>query len=484
MAHCCSGDMYRKLVELDDEPIVTNNEPFECSICQDTFPIGRGITLRNCLHNFCRDCISGTIKHSEELEVKCPFVGDRYTCDSVLQDREVRLLAPQAYEQYTQRRLNAFCSSSKDVFHCSAPNCEMFVELDGQIRQFECGSCRKMNCVLCKAIHEGMSCEQWKSKLLSDENAKKTNQHLKTLLGRGEAMACLQCGVVITKNGGCNWIKCAMCKTELCWITRNFRWGPRMARRAHNSLYRQLVRLDDLPVITNSVAFECSICYDSIAVGSGIVLRDCLHQFCRDCIQNLIKNSEDIEVKCPFRSDEYTCPSVLQDREVREISPREFSSYVQRRLNAASSRLPDFFQCRTPNCIYGLELTEATKRFRCPVCRKWNCTECRAAHHGMSCQQWQNFELFNPQNENLRLTGSHLEQIIRDGVAMKCLQCNAVLTKIDGCHWIKCGICQTELCWVTRNFRWGPKGRGDTSAGCRCGVNGQKCHPSCNTCTH
>lgn len=57
-----------------------------------------------------------------------------------------------------------------------------------------------------------------------------------------------------------------------------------------------------------------------------------------------------------------------------------------------------------------------------------------------------------------------------------------ILMKKWGCDWLKCSMCKTEICWVTRGIRWGPEGKGDTSAGCKCGVNGVKCHPKCNYC--
>ena len=37
-----------------DENIIPNVEPFECPICYGDIDIGEGVTLRECLHNFCR----------------------------------------------------------------------------------------------------------------------------------------------------------------------------------------------------------------------------------------------------------------------------------------------------------------------------------------------------------------------------------------------------------------------------------------------
>lgn len=51
-----------------------------------------------------------------------------------------------------------------------------------------------------------------------------------------------------------------------------------------------------------------------------------------------------------------------------------------------------------------------------------------------------------------------------------------------GCDWLVCTMCRTEICWVTRGPRWGPRGKGDTSGGCRCRAGGRLCHPQCGNC--
>ena len=40
---------------------------------------------------------------------------------------------------------------------------------------------------------------------------------------------------------------------------------------------------------------------------------------------------------------------------------------------------------------------------------------------------------------------------------MKCPQCSVVLQKKDGCDWMRCSMCRTEICWATKGRRWGPK---------------------------
>ncbi|GAB6020322.1 RanBP-type and C3HC4-type zinc finger-containing protein 1 [Chamberlinius hualienensis] len=72
--------------------------------------------------------------------------------------------------------------------------------------------------------------------------------------------------------------------------------------------------------------------------------------------------------------------------------------------------------------------------------------------------------------------------MVQKGEAMKCPSCEVIVMKKWGCDWIVCSICKVEICWVTKGPRWGPKGRGDLSGGCKCGVNGVRCQPKCNYC--
>ncbi len=45
---------YLKYLESDDVAVVHNEEEFECTICYVPIPPGEGITLRNCVHQFCK----------------------------------------------------------------------------------------------------------------------------------------------------------------------------------------------------------------------------------------------------------------------------------------------------------------------------------------------------------------------------------------------------------------------------------------------
>ncbi len=44
----------------------------------------------------------------------------------------------------------------------------------------------------------------------------------------GEALQCPQCQVILMKRWGCDWVRCSVCRTEICWVTRQRRWGPKV----------------------------------------------------------------------------------------------------------------------------------------------------------------------------------------------------------------------------------------------------------------
>ena len=72
--------------------------------------------------------------------------------------------------------------------------------------------------------------------------------------------------------------------------------------------------------------------------------------------------------------------------------------------------------------------------------------------------------------------------MLTSGEAMKCPKCQVIITKRDGCDWLLCASCRTEICWATRGARWGPAGRGDVSGGCRCQYPRNRCSPNCHNC--
>uniref|UniRef100_A0A182PAN2 RanBP-type and C3HC4-type zinc finger-containing protein 1 n=1 Tax=Anopheles epiroticus TaxID=199890 RepID=A0A182PAN2_9DIPT len=248
--------------------------------------------------------------------------------------------------------------------------------------------------------------------------------------------------------------------------------------------YTELVNLDNADLIANIEPFECPICFGAFQPYEGIVLRDCLHSFCKQCLISTIQYSEDAAIRCPYSDAVYSCESVIQQREIKALVSKElYEAHLAKSIQQAESTIDNTFHCRTPNCRGWCIYEDNVNQFKCPVCRIVNCLTCRVIHDGLDCKQYQD-RMNSDCDTNLeaRRTKAMLQEMIEQGEALNCPTCQVIVMKKWGCDWLKCSMCKTEICWVTRGHRWGPAGKGDTTGGCRCGVNGIKCHPKCNYC--
>ncbi|XP_037777079.1 LOW QUALITY PROTEIN: uncharacterized protein LOC119574061 [Penaeus monodon] len=234
--------------------------------------------------------------------------------------------------------------------------------------------------------------------------------------------------------------------------------------------------------VPNREPFECRICFLDFDVGEGAVLRDCLHTFCRECLANAIKYSDTAMVKCPYRDEQYSCDSSLQDREIKAlVTPQEYEKHLAKSVKQAEGAMENVYHCKTPDCPGFCQYEDNVNIFQCEVCKKVNCLTCQAQHHGVSCKEYQD-DLANKVDEAAMKTKKFFDDMIRRGDGLPCPKCSVMLVRKWGCDWMRCPMCRTEICWVTRGPRWGPGGPGDVSGGCKCGIRGQKCHPKCTYC--
>ncbi|CAH1183481.1 unnamed protein product [Phaedon cochleariae] len=248
--------------------------------------------------------------------------------------------------------------------------------------------------------------------------------------------------------------------------------------------YLQLVHLDNADLVENAYPFECMICFAEIAPREGCTLRECLHQFCKGCLAHTIEFAEEAAVECPYRDNVYSCNIALQDREVKAlVEPQVYERHLAKSMAQAENKIDKTFHCKTPDCKGWCIFEDNVNEFRCPVCKNVNCLTCQAIHMGMNCKRYQEQMTSSSENDTeAKRTKKMLEEMVKNGEAIECPTCKVILMKKWGCDWLRCSMCKTEICWVTRGPRWGPAGKGDTSGGCQCGVNGVKCHPKCNYC--
>ncbi|XP_029727248.2 ranBP-type and C3HC4-type zinc finger-containing protein 1-like [Aedes albopictus] len=209
------------LLTLTDGNVVPNPEPFECPICFAEFKTCEGVILHDCFHCFCRECLANSIKHADDVVVRCPYKDRTSSCETEIQDREIRtLLSPDDYGIYLKRSLKQAESSTANAFHCKTPECDGWCILDDQedVTVFLCPLCDARSCLLCDALHPvGMTCEDYNDRLDLNPEGRLSIAEIDNMLAARTARRCPKCRFVLTKNGGCNNIVCGKCKLELRW---------------------------------------------------------------------------------------------------------------------------------------------------------------------------------------------------------------------------------------------------------------------------
>lgn len=147
------------------------------------------------------------MEHGDEPVVKCPFNDGTYSCECVLQEREIKAvisyleivnwvenimfsniicvfawqIVPTAlFEKYLKRSVKCAENQTPNSYHCKTPDCVGWCEFDDNVNTFDCPVCTKANCITCRAIHEGMDCKRYQAKLeldsMTDKDAKKTRE--------------------------------------------------------------------------------------------------------------------------------------------------------------------------------------------------------------------------------------------------------------------------------------------------------------------
>lgn len=143
----------------------------------------------------------------------------------------------------------------------------------------------------------------------------------------------------------------------------------------HGNLYSELRSAEeDLGFLNSTDRFECEICMVDIDAGDGMMIRDCLHQFCIDCVRATIVSSAEAQILCPQTG----CTSFISDREIKHLlTQEEFDKYMERTLRIAEATIANSYHCKKPNCNGWCIVEDVVNVFQCPSCTSINCLQCQ-----------------------------------------------------------------------------------------------------------
>ncbi|XP_049267796.1 uncharacterized protein LOC119379010 isoform X2 [Rhipicephalus sanguineus] len=401
-----------------------------CDACNCTKP---DHVAAECEHVLCRKCIQTAVEKSTVYKfIMCPVeAGSPQQCSGrLMEDVYKKCVSPEALAHMKNMRnwFPAECFKKK----CPNQGKPGSLLVKRGTESYVCPHCLIRNCWACRAIHNDMTCGEYMEKLVADMDAGKLED-------------------------------------------------PHEKEKR----YRELVSVYEQDVVTTTHEFECAICFVDVEPGKGIILKNCHHKVCEQCLADTAKNSPKAEVQCPCLENGDPCQMSVLDCDLRAcLSKEEYDALQDRSLREAENRSKEpSFHCKTPDCRGWCFHDPDVELFECPLCRKQNCLRCEEIHEGMTCAQYQEDLKRRADNDAAaKASLNFLEEMLRTQQAMRCPQCRIVIIKRVGCDFMVCTSCHTQLCWATKGARWGPNGVGDTSGGCRCGVGGVKCHPTCTTC--
>lgn len=333
----------------------SNLQDVKCLLCEDLVPFGLGTTIPGCDHSMCLNCVATWIVQDTR---NCPIMAGSHSCSSPIPIGLLRHCLPDEQFEHFQRNQVAIKSQEENASGFSLD----FSNMDDII------------CFLCKVpvpFGKGFTIPGCGHSMCQDCTAQGiVQEHCPAKMGHWKCSSSYPSGL----------LRYIMPPDQFKEYQRN-----------------KMEALDDLDLVLNTIAFECSICFERINPGDGCVLRDCVHEFCLDCLRNTVKYCEEAKVACPFA--DYSCRAFLQEREVRGIlgDQAAFEQYIANGLRIAEARIPNTFHCLTADCKGWCVMEDGQELFQCEVCGARNCLLCQVIGiwYLFLAEFWSNF-LFLP----------------------------------------------------------------------------------------
>lgn len=201
----------------------------ECELCAANYPISQMVSLLNCVHRACKECLKAyftiQIRDRNIMELLCPFCNEPDLSD---EDVELNyfnnldillkgLVDNEVYDLFQQKLRDRALMKDPNFRWCS--QCSSgFITYPNQIR-LVCPDCKAVTCASCRKPwqkqHEGISCEQFQEWQQSNDPESQAEGIAHYLAENG--IDCPNCKFrYALARGGCMHFKCYQCGFDFC----------------------------------------------------------------------------------------------------------------------------------------------------------------------------------------------------------------------------------------------------------------------------
>jgi hypothetical protein len=207
--------------------------------------------------------------------------------------------------------------------------------------------------------------------------------------------------------------------------------------KKENEVYIKIIS-NMIPDIDKKDLSNCLICLVQLTTKKLILLKDCHHYYCSDCVkQYIITNiyNGTTDIKCPNPK----CHVLLTYRFITKlIDEKIIELYNNLLLDKCVTNSDDMIYCPKNGCGKICVKSCHSNRVNCPYCFNQYCYICIQSYKdGHRCKPG-NFNKYIPKELAETLKGKNVKP---------CPKCKVILEKVGGCSTMQCKFCSTVFCW-------------------------------------
>jgi hypothetical protein len=80
----------------------------------------------------------------------------------------IQLVSEEVYERHLHLSTREAEGQASQSYHCKTPDCAGWCTFEDGVSTFFCYTCRRLNCLLCEAVHEGEECGDYQRRLRAE----------------------------------------------------------------------------------------------------------------------------------------------------------------------------------------------------------------------------------------------------------------------------------------------------------------------------